>query len=105
VPEYNQDWAKDSDKVKAFQKKLIDAGWLDQEALENAGETGRMGDITYQAIYDVQMYYNENVSPSTGIVLELVRDENESFMDDFGQYYPIDENTYKYILEKLASKP
>ena len=91
--------------MKALQKKLADAGWLDAEALEANGETGKMGDITYQAIYDVQMYYNENVSASTGIVLALVRDDNESFVDDKGAYYPIDEETYNYIMKKLVTKP
>ena len=85
--------------------RLIDMGWLDAEVLLNAGENGIMGDITYQAICDVQMYYNESVSPSTGIVLVLVKDENESFVDEFGVYYPIDEETYKYIMEELAAKP
>ena len=88
-----------------FQKKLVDAGWLDAALLEAAGETGMMGDVTYQAVFDVQMYYSENVSLSTGIVLMLVRDDNESFKDDQGEYYPIDEETYKYIMEKLANKP
>jgi len=105
VPEYDPEWVKDAQKVKQFQQKLADAGWLDADLLEAAGETGVMGDVTYQAIYDVQMYYNENVSPSTGIVLTPVMDDNGSFTDDQGEYYLIDEETYKYIMEKLATKP
>ena len=75
--------------------------------LAESGEEGKMGDITYQAIHDVQLYYAEHVSPSTGIILTPVMDKDGYFRKNngTGDYYPIDESTYLYIMEKLADKP
>ena len=70
--------------------------------MKQAGEDGRLGDVTYQAIYDVQLYYESKYGMGQ---LTRVCDDSGSFMDGTGNYYPIDERTYVYIMEELAGKP
>ena len=92
----------DSEKVRSFQDILIARGWLDESAMNAAGEYGCMGDVSYAAIYDVQVYYMENVMG--GKVVRYVRDENGSYKDGSGRYYEIDETTYDFIMKYLPDR-
>ncbi len=70
--------------------------------MNGAGEYGNMGDVTYAAIYDVQLWYSDNLTG--GKPVSFVCDEYGSFRDGSGEYYEIDETTYNYILTKLPAK-
>ncbi len=64
------------------------------------GEYGSLGDVTYAAIWDVQQYANDSS-------MYPVRDSAGFYRTNFGtgSYYPIDEATYTYIMERLPNKP
>jgi hypothetical protein len=82
---------------------LVSKGWLDWDSMNAAGEYGIMGDVTYAAIADVQDYYAANVGMPE---LTPVRDYEGNFRPGgVGDYYPIDENTYNYIMQQLPDKP
>jgi len=99
-------WTENGDAVLAFQLQLVGYGWLDSLLLEQNRESGILGDITYQAVADVQLYYREVLIPSNPSLpaLSAVMDAAGSFRDGSGNYYPIDEATYRFIMEKLIDK-
>ena len=87
-------------EIQKFQNQLIAKGWLDKATLEVLGEYGILGDVTYAAIWDVQVYADDNsMSP--------VRDSAGFYRTNIGtgDYYPIDEATYNYIMYSLPVKP
>ena len=83
----------------AFQEALIAGGWLSRGELEATGEYGTMGDMTYAAVYEVQLWYTDN--ETGGEPVQFVRDAGGSFRDGTGAYYPVDETTYDYIMKHL----
>ena len=87
---------RNSDKVTEIQLKLVNAGWLEGYALQEYGEFGKMGSLTYMAIYNVQCFYNENCTD--GNLMTYV-------LDDSGNPREVDELTYDYILNHLPMKP
>ena len=92
----------DAQKVREFQDALISKGWLDMDSLNAAGEYGIMGDVTYAVIADVQDYYAANGGWPE---LSPVKDNEGNFRPGgMGDYYPIDENTYTYIMQRLPNK-
>lgn len=64
------------------------------------GEYGSLGDVTYAAVWAVQQYASDPLMSS-------VKDEGGFYRADHGtgDYYPIDERTYRYIMEQLENKP
>ena len=91
------DLTYDEKAVREFQDMLIEKGWLDRDELLMNDEYGVLGDVTYRAVYDVQLEANDPA-------MSPVMDENESFLDSTGNYYKIDEATYTYIMTKLQQK-
>jgi len=96
---YDKKWVEDEDSVIAFQRQLIELGWLDEDVLNDADEFGVLGDKTYEAIALVQQYYLEHIAK---VELTPVQDEFGSFVDGEGKYYTIDEATWTYIMTELA---
>lgn len=88
--------------MRVFQDELIAKGWLDEAAVSAAGEYGYMADVSYAAIYDVQVWYMNNVMG--GKPVAYVCDESGSYRDPYGRYYEIDETTYNFIMKHLPSK-
>ena len=81
---------------------LVSKSWLDWDSVNAAGEYGTMGDVTYAAIADVQDYYAANGGWPE---LSPVKDSEGNFRPGgMGDYYPIDENTYNYIMQQLPNK-
>ena len=91
---------RNEEKVRAFQDRLIEKGWLSRAELDIMGEYGSLGDLTYAAVWEVQQYAADPLMAS-------VRDEAGFYRSGYGtgDYYPIDERTYRYIMEQLAQKP
>ena len=79
---------------------LISMGWLDKATLEVMGEYGTLGDVTYAAIWKVQQYANDRSMAPVQDAAGFMRTQNGS-----GEYYPIDEATYNYIMNQLVYKP
>lgn len=75
-------------------------GWLDKATLEVMGEYGTLGDVTYAAIWKVQQYANDRNMAPVQDAAGFMRTQNGS-----GEYYPIDEATYNYIMNQLVYKP
>lgn len=100
---FDPNWIYDADLVKAFQDTLARYGWLDKSILEMLGEYGTLGDMTYSAVWDVQQYYMTHVS---GPAMNPVKDAGGFFRSGSGtgDYYPIDEITYLYIMDHLTAK-
>ena len=100
VPVYDPDWINDSSAIKRFQDMLISMGWLDKATLDVMGEYGTLGDVTYAAIWEVQQYANDRSMAPVQDAAGFMRTQNGS-----GEYYPIDEATYNYIMNQLVYKP
>ena len=61
---------------------------------------GILGEVTYAAVWEVQQYANDpDMTP--------VRDAAGFYRQDYGSgdFYPIDELTYAYIMVNLPYKP
>ena len=100
APVYDPDWINDTSAIKRFQDMLISMGWLDKATLEVMGEYGTLGDVTYAAIWEVQQFANDRNMAPVQDAAGFMRTQNGS-----GEYYPIDEATYNYIMNQLVYKP
>ncbi len=94
---YTPDWVYDMPSVSAFQQMLVQLGWLDQTLVIN----GVMDDNVYAAIAEFQDMYNA-LTPD--IPLMSVRSIDGTFVNEYGVYNPIDEQTYKILMFDNMSK-
>ena len=91
--EYDPEWVYEAETVKSFNQMLIELGWLsrDQHLLT-------MDEAVYQAIAEFQAYYNMTYADANHPKLTLVMNEDGSFTDAFGNFNPIDEETFMAIM-------
>jgi hypothetical protein len=68
--------------------------------LQIFNEYGTLGDVTYAAIFEVQKHASDPAMTRVRDAAGFYRTNNGT-----GDYYPIDEATYTYIMNFLPKKP
>ncbi|MBQ3761835.1 MAG: peptidoglycan-binding protein [Clostridia bacterium] len=99
-PGYDENWIDYPEEIMRFQDKLIEAGWLDKMTLTIYNEYGSLGDVTYAAIFEVQKDAGDPAMIRVRDAAGFYRINNGT-----GDYYPIDQVTYEYIMNSLPKKP